>query len=742
MPTSLESQFRPIATQAADFYSVPQGVYENLIGQESGWREDVFFGQTVSSAGAQGGAQFMPATFQETVQRHPELLQMGLGDPSPFNPRFALFAGAAYLADNISFFNGDVAAGVAAYNAGPGRVQQVLAQQGELPEETRDYLDAVLGGLGMLGSAFGALLTTKLPPLPGGGGQTNEAFIADLEAALGHPLTQEEKRRILNVPMTDAQALQLLNFIREGDEQAFAQQLDLLARGQGFTSSEREAGQAFTSEEAQKAREFSERENRLRDAQDLIAMLSQQRIEAGRESVLARESAIDAIGRSPFRGAIQAQGVLGAGTDPHDRLRRQLGGFADELLAFSRESLPVFDPGASTGELEEFAATARRDLRSFPTQPQRPFGLAHGGTVTARGRRSPSVLNMERGADGVFDVEQGGTGFGVLVGRNDDELAEFMPDGSVRFVPIMGAASHGATVRRGPSVLSGTASSGGQGALPQLTTRQPAPVFNTAPLARDATATELDALLTGNLSSTDLQRRLQGFLSSDQIGTIQGLRPIFNAIGAGNAFPIGQRVPDAFGGLIRSPLFETGFGDTPVQGPFPQFSGEVFDALGTPPRLIFDPDLQAFFFVGDDNRIRIVGGAERLLQLGFRSTDAVMMPVSELQERVGVLGQDSINFPAATGADAFQQTPALSQDRPSFSDPASPIFAPLDETGNLGIFLPAARLLAPVWRQLDPGTQALARDIFGTAGINDIDRTIDFFTVSGTQSASRPRVLA
>jgi hypothetical protein len=96
------------------------------------WQESRFNAQAVSRKGAQGIAQFMPATANFR----------GLADP--FDAIAALREAASYLGDlNKQFGNLGLAA--AGYNAGPGRVAAWLAGRRKLPGETRDYVAIVTG---------------------------------------------------------------------------------------------------------------------------------------------------------------------------------------------------------------------------------------------------------------------------------------------------------------------------------------------------------------------------------------------------------------------------------------------------------------------------------------------------------------------------------------------------------------------------------------------------------------------
>ncbi|WP_323718549.1 lytic transglycosylase domain-containing protein [Paracoccus aminovorans] len=88
--------------------------------------------RALSSAGAMGLMQVMPETWAELRIRH------GLGT-DPYDARDNILAGAAYLREMWDRY-GNVAAMLAAYNAGPGRYDDYLATARPLPAETRSYV--------------------------------------------------------------------------------------------------------------------------------------------------------------------------------------------------------------------------------------------------------------------------------------------------------------------------------------------------------------------------------------------------------------------------------------------------------------------------------------------------------------------------------------------------------------------------------------------------------------------------
>jgi hypothetical protein len=86
----------------------------------------------VSHRGAIGLMQVMPATWAGLRAQH------GLG-ADPFAPQDNILAGTAYLREMLDRF-GSVPLMLAAYNAGPRRVEAHLATGHPLPAETRAYV--------------------------------------------------------------------------------------------------------------------------------------------------------------------------------------------------------------------------------------------------------------------------------------------------------------------------------------------------------------------------------------------------------------------------------------------------------------------------------------------------------------------------------------------------------------------------------------------------------------------------
>jgi hypothetical protein len=126
-PMSPSDRFCHALREAAEASGIPVPFFARLL-----WQESRFRSNEVSPAGAQGVAQFMPETAAE------------VGLDNPFDPMQALPASARLLRKLRDDF-GNLGLAAAAYNAGSGRIQKWLGRQGQLPQETRDYVRIITG---------------------------------------------------------------------------------------------------------------------------------------------------------------------------------------------------------------------------------------------------------------------------------------------------------------------------------------------------------------------------------------------------------------------------------------------------------------------------------------------------------------------------------------------------------------------------------------------------------------------
>jgi soluble lytic murein transglycosylase-like protein len=125
LESNANSGLRQLARRSAQDAGVDADLFEALISAESG------FNPTVKSrAGAMGLSQLMPDTAKS------------LGVNDPFDPAQNLRGGATYLRQMLDRF-GDEKLALAAYNAGPGRVEQAGNQVPNIAE-TQRYVQKVL----------------------------------------------------------------------------------------------------------------------------------------------------------------------------------------------------------------------------------------------------------------------------------------------------------------------------------------------------------------------------------------------------------------------------------------------------------------------------------------------------------------------------------------------------------------------------------------------------------------------
>jgi hypothetical protein len=133
-PGPPEDPWGPYIREAAARYRVPERWVRAVMRQESGGEE-----QATSPVGAMGLMQVMPATYEGLRARY------GLGD-DPYDPHNNVLAGTAYIREMYDRFGSP--GFLAAYNAGPDRVDNYLARRGGLPDETVNYLAAITPNLG------------------------------------------------------------------------------------------------------------------------------------------------------------------------------------------------------------------------------------------------------------------------------------------------------------------------------------------------------------------------------------------------------------------------------------------------------------------------------------------------------------------------------------------------------------------------------------------------------------------
>ena len=134
-PGTPDDPWGPYIREAAVRFSVPEGWIRAVLVQESGGNlYDADGGLVTSAAGAMGLMQVMPTTYDMLRERY------GLG-ADPYAPRDNILAGTAYIREMYDRYG---APGfLAAYNAGPDRVDAARAGGVPLPAETVGYVASV-----------------------------------------------------------------------------------------------------------------------------------------------------------------------------------------------------------------------------------------------------------------------------------------------------------------------------------------------------------------------------------------------------------------------------------------------------------------------------------------------------------------------------------------------------------------------------------------------------------------------
>lgn len=122
--------YAPTIASAADQYGLDPSLLTRQLGRESSFNPNA-----KSSAGAEGIAQFMPAT----AKRY----GVDVADASS-----SITGAAHYDADLLKKFGGNEGLALAGYNWGEGNVQKWLdagADPAKMPKETRDYVQSISG---------------------------------------------------------------------------------------------------------------------------------------------------------------------------------------------------------------------------------------------------------------------------------------------------------------------------------------------------------------------------------------------------------------------------------------------------------------------------------------------------------------------------------------------------------------------------------------------------------------------
>jgi cell division septation protein DedD len=134
-PGTPDDPWGPYIHEASVRFDIPEVWIRSLMRVESGGAQYLNGRLITSPVGAMGLMQVMPGTYDELRDRY------NLG-PDPFDPHDNIIAGVAYMREMYDIYGSP--GFLAAYNAGPGRLDDYLANNRPLPDETRRYV-AMIG---------------------------------------------------------------------------------------------------------------------------------------------------------------------------------------------------------------------------------------------------------------------------------------------------------------------------------------------------------------------------------------------------------------------------------------------------------------------------------------------------------------------------------------------------------------------------------------------------------------------
>lgn len=129
----LTAQSYPVISKQLQGVDLEWALVHAIIRQES-----MFDIKALSPVGAQGLMQLMPATARETARK------MGIPHNNSWlttNPAHNIKLGSRYLSDMVRRYNGSYPMAIAAYNAGPGRVDKWLKTFGDPRKGEVDWID-------------------------------------------------------------------------------------------------------------------------------------------------------------------------------------------------------------------------------------------------------------------------------------------------------------------------------------------------------------------------------------------------------------------------------------------------------------------------------------------------------------------------------------------------------------------------------------------------------------------------
>ncbi len=195
-PGPPEDPWGPYIREASARFDLPDIWIRSLMRVESGGKEFQNGKLITSGAGAMGLMQVMPGTYDELRDRY------NLGD-DPFDPHDNIMAGVAYMREMYELYGSP--GFLAAYNAGPARLDDYLANVRPLPDETRHYVAMI--GPNLRGiypnnrSAADELAMNTLPiNIPAGKRYSRPVMLANARPAGGGRVPQRSAVEVAQLP--------------------------------------------------------------------------------------------------------------------------------------------------------------------------------------------------------------------------------------------------------------------------------------------------------------------------------------------------------------------------------------------------------------------------------------------------------------------------------------------------------------------------------------------------------------
>lgn len=176
------AQWQPLIAEASARFAMPESWIARVMTAESGGHTMLNGQPITSTAGAMGLMQLMPKTYADLRHRY------GLG-PDPYAVRDNILAGTAYL--RLLYQRYGYPNLFAAYNAGPGRLDDFLLRGRPLPAQTTAYIASIIPGRMALDRSHNT-------PLVGASDHVEQALFVPLHTVVSLPAAAP------NVPASDA----------------------------------------------------------------------------------------------------------------------------------------------------------------------------------------------------------------------------------------------------------------------------------------------------------------------------------------------------------------------------------------------------------------------------------------------------------------------------------------------------------------------------------------------------------